>query len=75
MSARDTGVLLEDMLDCVVTIRQYTQGLTEASLRTNRMAQDAIVRRLEILGEAANQLPAAYRAQHPEIPWGMITPP
>ncbi len=60
------------MLDSVRTISEYTHGLTEAAFRSNRMAQDAIIRRFEVLGEAANQIPEHYRQQHPEIPWGFM---
>jgi len=73
MSARDISVLLDDMLESVVTIRQYVHGVTEATFQADRMIQDAVIRRLEILGEAASQVPTDYCAQHPEIPWGAMT--
>lgn len=73
MSTRDISMLLDDMLESVIIIRQYLQGVTESAFQANRMIQDAVVRRLEILGEAANQVPTDYCAQHPEIPWSLVT--
>ena len=72
MSSRDISLLLDDMIESVLAIGHYVQGLTESSFRTNRMAQDAVIRRFEILGEAANRIPEDYRQQHPEIPWGFM---
>lgn len=72
MNMRDIPQLLEDMLDCVLAIQQYTSGLSENAFKMNRMAQDAVIRRFEILGEAATQVPQDYRQQHPEIPWGFM---
>src|SRR5690242_5177818 len=67
---RDTAQLLDDMVESALAIIEYTRGLTETAFRSNRMAQDAVIRRFEILGEAANQIPEYYRQQHPGIPWG-----
>lgn len=72
MNMRDIPQLLDDMLDSVLAINQYTHGLTETAFRSNRMAQDAVIRRFEILGEAANQVPDYYRQQYPETPWGFM---
>jgi uncharacterized protein with HEPN domain len=72
MNMRDIPQLLDDMLDSARAISEYTHGLTEAAFQSNRMAQDAVIRRFEILGEAANQVPEDYRRQHPEIPWGFM---
>lgn len=72
MSMREIPLLLDDMLDSILAIGEYIRGLTEAAFRSNRMVQDAVIRRFEILGEAANQIPMDYRQQHPEVPWGFM---
>jgi uncharacterized protein with HEPN domain len=72
MNMRDIPLLLDDMLDSVLAIGEYTHGLAEAAFRSNRMVQDAVIRRFEVLGEAANLIPDQYRQQHPEIPWGYM---
>ena len=60
MSQRSTIVLLHDMLESIEAIQHYTQGLTLDEFRQQRMAQDAVIRRFEILGEAARNIPAGY---------------
>jgi uncharacterized protein with HEPN domain len=60
------------MLDSIARIQHYIQGITEAQFRQALEKQDAVIRRLEVLGEAATQLSADWRAQHPGIPWRTI---
>lgn len=71
-SPRAPDILLREMLDSIARIRHYIQRTTEAQFRQNPEKQDAVVRRLEVLGEAAAQLPVDWRAQHPGIPWRTI---
>lgn len=65
-------VWLREMLDCIELIQQYVRGQTEADFRLNQEKQDAVTRRLEILGEASTQLSAEWKAQHPGASWRMI---
>jgi uncharacterized protein with HEPN domain len=60
------------MLDCIGLIQRYLHGLSEADFGQDQEKQDAVARRLEILGEAAQQLPAEWKAQHPGAPWRVI---
>ncbi len=71
-SPRAPDILLHEMLDSITRIQHYIQGTTEAQFRQNFEKQDAVIRRLEILGEAAVQLPADWRARQPGIPWRII---
>lgn len=50
----------------------HSNGLTAASLAANPTLQRAFVRSLEIIGEAAKQVPADVRALHPEIEWSSM---
>lgn len=72
MSSRSFKVLLEDMLDAIGQIDVYTAEMDEAEFSKDRKTQDAVVRNLEVLGEAAGRLPGSYREQHAEIPWAMV---
>lgn len=69
---RSPDVLLREMLDCIALIQQYVLGQTEEDFRLNQEKQDAVVRRLEILGEASTQLSAEWKARHPEASWRVI---
>jgi len=71
-SPRAPDILLREMLDCIARIQHYIQRTTETQFRQNLEKQEAVIRRLEVLGEAAAQLPADWRAQHPAIPWRII---
>jgi len=52
-------------------IEQYTSG-GRAAFLSDRMVQDAVLRRLETLAEAANRLSAELKVRHPGIPWRAI---
>jgi uncharacterized protein with HEPN domain len=73
MSDRDPRVILDEMLQCVALIGAYTSSLTAQGFEQNQAMQDAIVHRIEILGEAAKQMPEAYKLQHAEVPWREIS--
>jgi len=51
---------------------EHSRGLTEAQFMASPLHQDAILRQLTILGEAAKRVSAEFRAEHPEIPWTKI---
>lgn len=72
MKRRDETYLL-DMLLAARAARDYTRGVDRAGLEMNNMLQDALVHRLQILGEAANRVSEATRAVHPELPWREMT--
>ncbi len=67
------AVYLRHMLAAVAKIGRYTRDLTRETFGRDDMAVDAVVRELEILGEAARNVSPAFRAAHPELPFaGMI---
>lgn len=66
-------VYVEHMLECVRLAREYTEQVTRDQFFASPQLQDAVVRRIEILGEAAKNLPAEFRTQHPQVPWRLIT--
>lgn len=68
---RDPGVLLEDMLDAITRISDYTNGFQAATMDDPRTL-DAVLRNLEVMGEAAKNMPDAQRAKMPDIEWRKI---
>jgi uncharacterized protein with HEPN domain len=66
------NVIVGEMLDSVQAIRAYTRGLSREEFIARPMVQDAVLRRFEILGEAAKSLPPEWRQQHAEVPWRRI---
>lgn len=69
---RDSKVYLQDILDAIEHIQQYTEGYTLQTLTADRRTLDAVIRNLEIIGEAARKLPERARAGHPEVDWRKI---
>jgi uncharacterized protein with HEPN domain len=60
------------MLDHGKEAMGFIQGKGRADLDTDRMRTLALVRLLEILGEAAGRMPAEVCTAHPQIPWAQI---
>lgn len=65
---KDPRVYLAHILECIQKIERFTAG-GKARFLSDVMIQDAVVRNLEVIGEAAKRLDDAYRTAHPEIPW------
>ena len=72
MSKRSAILLIQDMLEAIEKIRRYTAGLTAETFPTDEKSADAVVRNLEIIGEAAHRLPEDFKAQHCEVEWSRI---
>jgi len=68
---RDQETLI-DIIESCRLILEYTQGIDWESLCQNREKQDAILRRITIIGEATKRLSVAFRQKHPSIPWKRI---
>jgi uncharacterized protein with HEPN domain len=68
---RDAAWLL-DMLRAARKALGHVRGLTEAEFMASSLHQDAILRQLTILGEAAKRVSAEFRDSHPEIPWKRV---
>jgi uncharacterized protein with HEPN domain len=60
------------MLAAIRKIERYTAGMDRDLFRHDDKTVDAVVRNLEILGEAARQLPEEQVARYPDIPWRQI---
>lgn len=69
---RDCRVYLEDILDAVHKVRAYTNGLSKAAFLLDDKTFDAVVRNLEIIGEAAKNIPDTVRADAPGVEWKKI---
>jgi uncharacterized protein with HEPN domain len=73
MPKRDAELLVEDMLDALRKIDSYTAGMDHSAFLQDEKTVDAVVRNLEVLGEAARQIPDEFAAGHPDVPWRKIT--
>ena len=72
MSKRKTVVYLQDILESIDYIQKFLDGVSEEEFYQNVEKQDAVLRRLEIIGEAVKHLPQRIRDLHPDVPWRQI---
>lgn len=69
---KDPKVFIQHILECIEFIEQYTRGKSENDFFDSPELQDAVTRRIEIIGEAAKNLPEETKKQFPKIPWKNI---
>lgn len=69
----DDEVYLQHILEAIERIEVYMEGVERDAFLNDSMAQDAVIRQLEVLGEAASQLSDETRDQYDSVPWQDIT--
>ena len=72
MSRRDVRLFLTDILEAIEKVRRYTAGITYETFESNEMFVDAVARNLEIIGEAAKQIPAELRERYGAVDWRRV---
>ena len=70
--SRDSKVYLEDILEAIRKIREFTGGTSLATLSKDAKTLDAVIRNLEVIGEAVKRLPEEIRNQQPDVEWKKI---
>ena len=66
---RNDRTYLAHIRDAIETIAEYIQGVDWEQFSTNKMMIDAVVRELEIIGEASNNLTEEFRQKYPDMSW------
>lgn len=66
---RDDLVCVIDMLESIAKIESYVSGIDEGKFRADSGTQDAVLRRLEIIGEASKNLSKSFKDNRPSVPW------
>ena len=72
MSKRPVDLLTDDIREAIDRIQQYIKGLSYEDFSDDQKSIDAVVRNLEIIGEAANRVPDEFKENHQEIEWYKI---
>lgn len=66
---RDYRIYLDDILDSIKKIEEYTKGKSWSDFANDTELQDAALRRFEIIGEAIKHIPDEIKEKYPEIEW------
>lgn len=69
---RDYKLYLEDILKAIKNINKYSKDLTLASFKKNGLVIDAVVRNLEIIGEASKNIPADIKNESSAVEWKKV---
>jgi hypothetical protein len=69
MSKRDDHILLADIMVAIEKIQRYIAGYDKDRFLADERTIDAVVRNLEIVGEAVRQISDAFKQDHVKIPW------
>lgn len=72
MSKRNVRLLLDDILSSIAKIERYVGAMDREQFLQDEKTTDAVVRNIEIIGEATRQLPTEFTAVHPDIPWNQM---
>ena len=70
--SRDYRLYLDDILEAINRIGEYVQGMDEEAFGSDRKTQDAVIRNLEVIGEASRNLSDEMKARSNEIEWAKI---
>lgn len=66
---RDIGLFIEDIINSIKNIEEFSKNLNKEKFSKNKLRQSAIIRQLEIIGEAVKNVPSAFREKYPQIAW------
>ncbi|MGB6166151.1 MAG: HepT-like ribonuclease domain-containing protein, partial [Geitlerinemataceae cyanobacterium] len=72
MTQRGLRESLEDILDAISEINSFLRGVTFEDFLSNREKVLAVVKLLEIIGEATKKIPSELRNKYPDIPWSSV---
>jgi uncharacterized protein with HEPN domain len=69
---RDHLDYLQDILSMIDKVEQFTADLSLEEFEENEMVHFAVIRAIEVMGEAAKHLPPEVRRKYPEVPWNRM---
>ena len=72
MPSRSWKVRIDDILEAIGKIERYTNELDFSAFQSDEKTIDAVIRNLEIIGEASSHLPLEIQEKYENVPWGAM---
>lgn len=72
VSSREWTFRIQDILNAISKVERYVKGKTLPQFRENELVIDAVIRNLEIIGEASKSIPPNIKKEHSDIPWDQM---
>jgi uncharacterized protein with HEPN domain len=69
MSPRDHADYLKDIVSSIGEIADFIKGMTYEDFERDRKTTNAVIRSLEVIGEAAKNIPDEIKSRYPDVPW------
>lgn len=69
---KDDSIHLQRIVEAIDQIERYTRGMSESEFSSRSMVQDAVMRQIQVLGEAANCVSIEFQDEHPKLQWAHI---
>ena len=66
---KDYLLFINHVLESIAIVEKHLKGVTKKEFLKNIEKQDAVIRRIGIIGEAVKNLPVAFKEKHPEVEW------
>lgn len=70
--SRSHKLYIDDILGAIAKIEKYTKKITFQKFSNESLVQDAVIRNLEIIGEAVKRLPPEIKKKHSDVEWKKI---
>ena len=69
---KDDSVHLQHIVEAVEQIERYTRGMSESEFFSRTMVQDAVLRQIQVIGEAASCISIEFQGEHPKLQWSSM---
>ena len=69
---RDLNLFIEDILERLNNIEEFSKGFSKTEFLDDKLRQSAIIREIEIIGEAVKNIPESFRKKYPQVEWRKI---
>lgn len=66
---KDSMIFVEHIIDSIKNIEAFMKKVSRESFLKNKEKQSAVIRQIEIIGEAVKNLPSEFKDKHPNVPW------